>query len=114
MSLSAAVFHTTRTPHQPLQHLGGWVRSGLMAAACCASLGLAHAQESSTTAKALPVSAIESSAVDGHMADVATTGVGLLLGAAEANPLGLLTLGFKAIAHQNIRATIITLVALGA
>jgi hypothetical protein len=103
MSLSATVLHTTRTPHQPLQHLGGWLRSGLMAAACCASLGLAHAEERSTPAKAPPVSAIESRAVDAQMADVATTGVGLLLGAAEANPLGLLTLGFKAIAHQNIK-----------
>ena len=32
-----------------------------------------------------------------------TTGVGLLLGAAETNPLGLLTLGIKAVAYQKIK-----------
>jgi len=44
-------------------------------------------------------------AVLGQAADVGTTGVGLLLGAAEANPLGLLTLGLKAVAYQKIKAS---------
>jgi hypothetical protein len=103
MSLRATVFHTTRTPHQPLQHLGGWLRSGLIAAACCASLGLAHAEGGQVGTEAPPAEAMKSDAVNGHAADVATTGVGLLLGAAEANPLGLLTLGAKALAYQNIK-----------
>lgn len=39
----------------------------------------------------------------GQVADVGTTGAGLLLGAAEANPLGLVTLGIKAVAYQKIK-----------
>jgi hypothetical protein len=44
-------------------------------------------------------------AVLGQAADVGTTGVGLLLGAAEANPLGLLTLGVKAVAYEKIKSS---------
>ncbi len=43
-------------------------------------------------------------AVAGQLADVGSTAVGLALGAAEANPLGILTLGAKAIAYQQIKA----------
>lgn len=46
---------------------------------------------------------MQQQAVTGQMADVGTTGVGLVLGAAEANPLGVLSLGFKLLAHQQIQ-----------
>lgn len=45
----------------------------------------------------------QQNAVIGQAADVGTTGMGLLLGAAEANPLGLVTLGIKAVAYQKIK-----------
>lgn len=45
----------------------------------------------------------EDSAVNSQIADVGSTGVGLLMGAAEANPLGLVTLGMKAAAYQQIK-----------
>lgn len=46
---------------------------------------------------------VSGSAVNGQLADVGTTGVGLLLGAAEANPLGILTLGMKVAAYNEIK-----------
>lgn len=103
MPLSATPSGTARAPRQPLQHLGGLLRNGLIAAACCTSLGLAHAEGGQVGTEAPPVEAMKSDAVNGHAADIATTGVGLLLGASEANPLGLLTLGAKALAYQNIQ-----------
>jgi hypothetical protein len=47
--------------------------------------------------------ALQSKAMAGQVADVGSTAVGLALGAAEANPLGILTLGVKAIAYQQIK-----------
>lgn len=102
------------------------LRQGLLAIACCASLGLAHAEDStmmlatanvSASPLAAPSSALEtpatspsehmeslqSNALYGQAADVGSTGIGLALGAAEANPLGILTLGVKAAAYQKIK-----------
>jgi hypothetical protein len=44
-------------------------------------------------------------AVAAHAADIATTGAGLALGAAEANPLGLLLVPAKAVAYHRIKAS---------
>lgn len=44
-------------------------------------------------------------AVAAHAADIATTGAGLALGAAEANPLGILLLPAKAISYHRIKAS---------
>jgi len=46
----------------------------------------------------------EDQAVAAQVADLGTTGVGLLMGAAEANPLGVLTIGMKVVAYQKIKA----------
>ena len=46
----------------------------------------------------------EHDAVAEQVADVATTGAGLSIGAAEANPLGLALLGVKLAAYQHIKA----------
>jgi|GEM_PF-4101798 len=90
MLLSATLFNTARA-----------LRNGLIVAACCTSLGLTHAEGGNLGAEAQAVVAMKSDAVYGQAADLTTTGVGLLLGAAEAKPLGLLTLGVKAMAYQN-------------
>jgi hypothetical protein len=92
MSLNATLSSTARA-----------LRNGLIVTACCTSLGLAHADDSNLGAEAQTVVAMKSNATYGQAADVATTGIGLLLGAAEANPLGLLTLGVKAMAYQKIK-----------
>ena len=47
---------------------------------------------------------LRASAVRGHAADLGSTGIGLAVGAAEANPLGILAMGVKAIAYQQINA----------
>lgn len=44
-------------------------------------------------------------AVAAHAADIATTASGLAIGAAEANPLGLLLLPAKAISYHRIKAS---------
>ncbi len=44
-------------------------------------------------------------AVAAHAADIASTGAGLALGAAEANPLGLLLIPAKAISYHRIKAS---------
>lgn len=46
--------------------------------------------------------AAKEAAVNGHVADVVTTGVGLAVGAVEQNPLGLLALGVKLYAARQI------------
>lgn len=46
---------------------------------------------------------LEQAAVSGQWADVGSTVAGLAMGAAESNPLGLLTLGAKALARQQIQ-----------
>ena len=101
------------------------LRQGLFAIACCASLGLAHAEDSamlvasasanvntnvsasplatSSADPAAPVESLQSNALYGQAADVGSTGIGLALGAAEANPLGIMTLGIKAMAYQKIK-----------
>lgn len=56
-----------------------------------------------TPARAQEASSGEQLAVAGQIADVGTTGLGLIAGAAEANPLGLLTLGAKWVAYQQIK-----------
>jgi hypothetical protein len=86
---------------QKPQHFRAW----LVAAACASSLGLAHAQEAESRAVAQPADNLQTSAVMGQAADVGTTGAGLLMGAAEANPLGLVTLGIKAVAYQKIKSS---------
>ena len=48
-------------------------------------------------------SALQRGAVEGQAADVGTTAVGLALGATEANPLGVVALGLKAVAYQSIK-----------
>lgn len=55
------------------------------------------------TARAETESVGERQAVNGQIADVGSTGVGLLMGAAEANPLGIITLGIKVAAYQQIK-----------
>ena len=87
------------------------LRSWLIAAACCSALGLAHAEtdiapaadQTIAMAETDHAAELENNAVLGQTADVGTTGAGLLLGAAEANPLGIVTLGIKAIAYQKIK-----------
>ena len=66
----------------------------LLTGAACLAAGQARAQSNDELAD---------KAATGHWADVGSTGVGLAMGAAEANPLGLLTLGVKAIAYQQIK-----------
>jgi hypothetical protein len=44
-------------------------------------------------------------AASAHAFDVATTGAGLAVGAAESNPLGLLLVPAKLIAYQRIKAS---------
>lgn len=44
-------------------------------------------------------------AVAAHASDIATTGAGLALGAAEANPLGVLLVPAKAVAYHRIKAS---------
>lgn len=39
----------------------------------------------------------------GQIADIGTTAAGLAMGAAEANPLGIVTLGLKAAAYHQIK-----------
>lgn len=68
--------------------------SVLLAAAACLAVGSARADESPD---------LQGKAVAGQVADVSSTAVGLAMGAAEANPLGILTLGVKAIAYKQIQ-----------
>lgn len=70
----------------------------LLAAAACLASGVARAQDNGEL-----VVGLQDQAVTGHVADVGSTAVGLAMGAAEANPLGLLTLGVKAVAYQQIK-----------
>ena len=84
----------TRTAQgSPTRRLASTV---LLVAAAWLAAGNARADE-------VEVVALKDQAVGGQWADVGTTGVGLALGAAEANPLGLLTLGVKAYAYQQIK-----------
>lgn len=71
----------------------------IAAAAIFAMSGQARAEEAS---------ALKDNAVAGQVADVSSTGLGLALGAAEANPLGILTLGVKAIAYKQIQEAPVT------
>lgn len=118
MRPAAALARNVQAP----KHLLHW----LIAAACCASMGVAKADnmepmtmaltwatdteitaaakgQAVEVADASPADTGQSSAVLGQAADVGTTDAGLLLGAAEANPLGLVTLGIKAVAYQKIK-----------
>lgn len=117
---TAAFARDSQTPRR--------LRHWLIAAACCTSLGMAHAEtiepitlamasapttsmatesaaRSDEYASMAPTDTGQSNAVMGQAADVGTTGAGLLLGAAEANPLGLVTLGIKAVAYQKIKSS---------
>lgn len=67
----------------------------LLGAAACVVSGQVRAEDDPA--------ALEQKAVAGQVADVGSTAIGLALGAAEANPLGLLTLGVKAIAYRQIK-----------
>jgi hypothetical protein len=68
----------------------------LLVAAACAVPGQVRAEDDPAV--------LRNAAVTGQLADVGSTAVGLAFGAAEANPLGILTLGAKAIAYQQIKA----------
>lgn len=70
----------------------------LLVAASAASMQ-ARAEDNPDAAPTL-----KNQAVAGQLADVGTTGVGLAMGAAEANPLGILTLGVKAVMYDQIKA----------
>lgn len=83
---------STRTlSFSPRRHLASLL---LLGAAACA-VSQARAEDHPAT--------LEKAAVAGQVADVGSTAVGLALGAAEANPLGILTLGVKAYAYQQIK-----------
>ncbi len=129
-AFSTAPSSAARTQRQALQrHL---LRSGLMAAACCAALvGTARAEDSTAifsdtpthynattitntqvdvlalapAASAMPQAnaGLQTNAVAGQVADVGSTGIGLIMGAAEANPLGIVTLGLKAVVYKKIK-----------
>ena len=75
-----------------------WVIQALWLTAAL-SLGMSKAQAETPHEP----DAGQQNAVLGQAADVGSTGIGLLLGAAEANPLGLVTLGIKAVAYQKIK-----------
>jgi len=66
------------------------------------TLGARSAQAQETWEQ--EVGNFEDQAVAAQMADMGTTGVGLLMGASEANPLGVLTIGMKVVAYQKIKA----------
>lgn len=87
---------TRIAPARTLRGISRWrqVSLALVAAAACTVGGQARAEEGA---------ALENKAVSGQLADLGSTGIGLALGAAEANPLGLLTLGVKAYAYQQIK-----------
>lgn len=68
--------------------------SVLLVAAACLAAGSARAEEAPD---------LQGKAVAGQVADVGSTAIGLAMGAAEANPLGILTLGVKAIAYKQIQ-----------
>lgn len=90
---------------QPRLRLRHW----LTAAACMGLAGLAHADSSDSSFSEEPIQVasytadLERQAVIGQTADVGSTAVGLLMGASEANPLGILTLGAKAVAYNQIK-----------
>ncbi|MFP8781161.1 hypothetical protein [Hydrogenophaga sp. RWCD_12] len=90
-------FSASRTASASVQPVGvrRHLAQLLLIAAACAATGQARAEEEG--------SALRDNAVAGQVADVGSTGLGLALGAAEANPLGILTLGVKAIAYKQIK-----------
>ena len=71
-----------------------WLPMLLLAGAACLAVGSARAEDNQ---------ALEKQAVGGQWADVGTTAAGLAMGATEANPLGILTLGVKAYAYAQIK-----------
>jgi hypothetical protein len=71
----------------------------LLAGAACLAMGSARADEGPPQEN----QALQQQAVNGQWADVGTTGIGLAMGATEANPLGILTLGVKAYAYAQIK-----------
>lgn len=79
--------------------VGFWFIQALwLAGAISLGMSKAQAQEISPAPDAA-----QSHAMAGQAADLGTTGLGLLLGAAEANPLGLLSVGMKMLAYQQIK-----------
>lgn len=94
--------HTSNAPQRssfihPLRIVFWLIQATWLIAALSLGIGTARA-ETTTEAKSG-----ERNALIGQAADIGTTGAGLLLGAAEANPLGLMTLGIKAVAYQKIK-----------
>ena len=71
----------------------------LLAGAACLAVGSARAEEGELQEHKV----LQQQAVNGQWADVGTTGIGLAMGASEANPLGILTLGVKAYAYAQIK-----------
>lgn len=55
------------------------------------------------TEEQVAMTQLSDDAVTGQWADVGSTGIGLALGAVEANPLGILTLGIKVATYNNIK-----------
>ncbi|WP_374640765.1 hypothetical protein [Hydrogenophaga sp.] len=74
----------------------------LSAAAVMLWSGQARAEEEAPAPQQVAMATLSTDAVNGQWADVGSTGVGLALGAAEANPLGILTLGLKVMTYNNI------------
>lgn len=85
--------HVTHSPRSHNARFRFLTASLLLLVAGCLFAGAAKAATTES----------EDSAVNSQIADVGSTGVGLLMGAAEANPLGLVTLGMKAAAYQQIK-----------
>lgn len=96
---AAGAMHTTA-------RLGRIAMAGATLVAAAAALlwsGQAHAEEVTTEAQQVDMSTLSEEAVNGQWADVGSTGIGLALGAAEANPLGIVTLGLKVATYNNIK-----------
>jgi hypothetical protein len=83
-------------PRNPLRTLG-------LAAALALALALTLTSLSARAETTDDTAALQTAAVTGQVADVGTTAVGLALGAAEANPLGLVALGVKALMYDQIQ-----------
>ena len=81
----------------PLRIAFWCIQAAWLSAAIFLGMGNAHAEAPSQQDLG------QQQATLGQVADVGTTGAGLLMGAAEANPLGLVTLGIKAVAYQRIK-----------
>jgi hypothetical protein len=86
----------------PARSLSGGSRRLIASAVLLVAAGVTSMQvRAEDNPNAAPL--LENQAVAGQLADVGTTGLGLAMGAAEANPLGILTLGAKAVVYSQIK-----------